>query len=329
MKELECAEDYTGGGMSGSSSNEDAKDVMASIRRVIVDEVRDNPMARPQSSHQSSHQSSKPSGAKRLVLGPALRVPSDSQFIPSSTSDTSPSNVVAGSDIRQEDSDAKMDAGHNPTGGAGQKMSSDRPVSASELAQEKTSKKRRELVRARRKEPDPVTETPANVPRQAPVRMPQPAPVSKAAGPVKPLPQKTAPKAAAPARPKPASASSGRREDPSKLETKIAALETLVARSKGQWEPDRPEQDAYAATQDAPMTWDSSDAEPARSADPAPHSPPAEQPSTEMDEAKFRQFVVEIVREELKVQLDIRLNRLVRNIVGREVKRALDKDDAS
>jgi hypothetical protein len=42
-----------------------------------------------------------------------------------------------------------------------------------------------------------------------------------------------------------------------------------------------------------------------------------------------RQFVVEIVREELKVQLDIRLNRLVRNIVGREVKRALDKDDAS
>ena len=54
MKELECAEDYTGEGMSGSSSNEDAKDVMASIRRVIVDEVRDNPMARPQSSHQSS-----------------------------------------------------------------------------------------------------------------------------------------------------------------------------------------------------------------------------------------------------------------------------------
>ncbi len=53
MKELECAEDYTGEGMSGSSSNEDAKDVMASIRRVIVDEVRDNPMARPQSSHQS------------------------------------------------------------------------------------------------------------------------------------------------------------------------------------------------------------------------------------------------------------------------------------
>ena len=103
MKELECAEDYTGEGMSGSSSNEDAKDVMASIRRVIVDEVRDNPMARPQSSHQSS----KPSGAKRLVLGPALRVPSDSQFIPSSPSDTSPSNVVAGSDIRQEDSDAK------------------------------------------------------------------------------------------------------------------------------------------------------------------------------------------------------------------------------
>ena len=92
MKELECVQEFTGEGMSGSSSNEDAKDVLASIRRVIVDEVRDNPMARPQSSTQSS----KPSGAKRLVLGPALRVPSESQFIPGSASDAPSSNVVVG-----------------------------------------------------------------------------------------------------------------------------------------------------------------------------------------------------------------------------------------
>jgi hypothetical protein len=161
------------------------------------------------------------------------------------------------------------------------------------------------------------------------VKARQQAPVSKTAVPVKAPPQKPVPKATAPAGPKSASVGSARRKDASKLETKIAALETLVARSKGQWEPDRPEQDAYAATQDAPMTWDSSDAAPTPSASSTPRSAPIEQSKTEMDEAKFRQFVVEIVREELKVQLDIRLNRLVRNIVGREVKRALDKDDAS
>ena len=329
MKELECVQEFTGEGMSGSSSNEDAKDVLASIRRVIVDEVRDNPMARPQNSNRNSNQSSKPSGAKRLVLGPALRVPSESQFIPGSASDTPSSNVVVGSDGHQDDAHADMDAAPNPTKSGVQNMSSTSPAPEAEHAQEQTFKKRRELVRARRKEPAPVAEAPVHASRQEPVKTRQQAPVSKTALPVKAPPQKPVPKAAAPAGPKSASVGSARRKDASKLETKIAALETLVARSKGQWEPDRPEQDAYAATQDAPMTWDSSDAAPTPSASSTSRSAPIEQSKTEMDEAKFRQFVVEIVREELKVQLDIRLNRLVRNIVGREVKRALDKDDAS
>ena len=329
MKELECVQEFTGEGMSGSSSNEDAKDVLASIRRVIVDEVRDNPMARPQNSNRNSNQSSKPSGAKRLVLGPALRVPSESQFIPGTASDTPSSNVVVGSDGHQNDAHADMDAAPNPTKSGVQNMSSTSPAPEAEQAQEQRSKKRRELVRARRKEPAPVAEAPVRASRQEPVKTRQQAPVSKTAVPVKAPPQKPVPTAAAPAGPKSASVGSARRKDASKLETKIAALETLVARSKGQWEPDRPEQDAYAATQDAPMTWDSSDAAPTPSASSTSRSAPIEQSKTEMDEAKFRQFVVEIVREELKVQLDIRLNRLVRNIVGREVKRALDKDDAS
>ena len=222
-----------------------------------------------------------------------------------------------------------MDAAPNPTKSGVQNMSSTSPAPEAEQAQEQRSKKRRELVRARRKEPAPVGEAPVHASRQEPVKTRQQAPVSKTAVPVKAPPQKPVPKAAAPAGPKSASVGSARRKDASKLETKIAALETLVARSKGQWEPDRPEQDAYAATQDAPMTWDSSDAAPTPSASSTSRSAPIEQSKTEMDEAKFRQFVVEIVREELKVQLDIRLNRLVRNIVGREVKRALDKDDAS
>ena len=68
MKELKCVQKFTGEGMSGSSSNEDAKDVLASIRRVIVDEVRDNPMARPQSSTQSS----KPKWRKKIGAGSGL-----------------------------------------------------------------------------------------------------------------------------------------------------------------------------------------------------------------------------------------------------------------
>ena len=45
---------------------------MASVRRVIVDEVRDNSLARGSIANTS--------GAKRLVLGPALRVPSENQY---------------------------------------------------------------------------------------------------------------------------------------------------------------------------------------------------------------------------------------------------------
>ena len=180
MKELECVQEFTGEGMSGSSSNEDAKDVLASIRRVIVDEVRDNPMARPQSSTQSS----KPSGAKRLVLGPALRVPSESQFIPGSASDATSSNVVVGSDGHQDDAHADMDAAPNPTKSGVQNMSSTSPAPEAEQAQVQRSKKRRELVRARRKEPAPVAEAPVHTSRQEPVKTRQQAPVSTTAVPV-------------------------------------------------------------------------------------------------------------------------------------------------
>ena len=189
MKELECVQEFTGEGMSGSSSNEDAKDVLASIRRVIVDEVRDNPMARPQSSTQSSNQSAKPSGAKRLVLGPALRVPSESQFIPGSASDTPSSNVAVGSDGHQDDAHADMGAAPNPTKSGVQNMSSTSPAPEVEQAQEQRSKKRRELVRARRKEPAPVAEAPVHASRQEPVKTRQQAPVSKTAVPVKAPPQ--------------------------------------------------------------------------------------------------------------------------------------------
>ena len=281
---------------------------MASIRRVIVDEVRDNPLARGPIADTS--------GAKRLVLGPALRVPGDNQYATQAvtetvteaagamTSNLRPSEGGPRTGNHQDDPATTVDTSPEASGDDIYNMPVDNADAQDEPAPDNTSKKRRELVRGRRKEAPADAELSLQVPPQAPV--------SKVSPPVPPARYP---------------AVSERREGASNLEVKIAALETLVARSKGQWEPDRPEQDAYAAGPDTPMTWDSSNAEPATPISAERQSPPTEQPKAEMDEAKFRQFVVEIVREELKVQLDIRLTRLVRNIVGREVKRALDKDD--
>ena len=286
---------------------------MASIRRVIVDEVRDNPLARGPIADTS--------GAKRLVLGPALRVPGDNQYATQAvteavteaasamTSNLRPSEGGPRTGNHQDDPATTVDTSPEASGDDIYNMPVDNADAQDEPAPDNTSKKRRELVRGRRKEAPAVAEPSPQAPPQAPV--------SEVSPPVLPAPTARSP------------AVSERREGASNLEVKIAALETLVARSKGQWEPDRPEQDAYAAGPDTPMTWDSSNAEPATPISAERQSPPTEQPKAEMDEAKFRQFVVEIVREELKVQLDIRLTRLVRNIVGREVKRALDKDDIS
>ena len=286
---------------------------MASIRRVIVDEVRDNPLARGPIADTS--------GAKRLVLGPALRVPGDNQYATQAvteavteaasamTSNLRPSEGGPGTGNHQDDPATTVDTSPEASGDDIYNMPVDNADAQDEPSPDNTSKKRRELVRGRRKEAPAVAEPSPQAPPQAPV--------SEVSPPVLPAPTKRSP------------AVSERREGASNLEVKIAALETLVARSKGQWEPDRPEQDAYAAGPDTPMTWDSSNAEPATPISAERQSPPTEQPKAEVDEAKFRQFVVEIVREELKVQLDIRLTRLVRNIVGREVKRALDKDDIS
>ena len=283
---------------------------MASIRRVIVDEVRDNPLARGPIADTS--------GAKRLVLGPALRVPGDNQYATQAvteaasamTSNLRPSEGGPRTGNHQDDPATTVDTSPEASGDDIYNMPVDNADAQDEPAPDNTSKKRRELVRGRRKEAPAVAEPSPQAP-------PPQAPVSEVSPPVLPAPTTRSP------------AVSERREGASNLEVKIAALETLVARSKGQWEPDRPEQDAYAAGPDTPMTWDSSNAEPATPISAERQSPPTEQPKAEMDEAKFRQFVVEIVREELKVQLDIRLTRLVRNIVGREVKRALDKDDIS
>ena len=148
--------------MSGSSSKVDTKDVMASIRRVIVDEVRDNPLARGPIADTS--------GAKRLVLGPALRVPGDTQYATQAvteavteaasamTSNLRPSEGGPRTGNQQDDPATTVDTSPEASGDDIYNMPVDNADAQDEPAPDNTSKKRRELVRGRRKEAPAVAE---------------------------------------------------------------------------------------------------------------------------------------------------------------------------
>lgn len=361
-----------GEGMSGSSSKSETGDVLASIRRVIAEEVRDNPMARAPTTNSS--------GGERLVLGPALRVPAsdDGDETEASPVVAEPRSTGRRYDRIKRSSQTAESAFHqeqdNYRSGPGEaweeeKTSAVGPCSEGSPAPDReddtaetpiTEQRAQEETTLNdnlssgsapdRQSPDdfgsggPLGQAGAEMTNggakdqqqtilpESPVvlglqteRQP---PASRAAVPKTHVPE--ARSAAAPKAQSRAPKLAALRKDPSELEAKIAALETLVARSKGQWEPDRTGQDGNAAHPDAPMTWEPS--EEVQAIDPRGPArgppPPVSRQNGDVDEAKFRQFVVDIVREEIKGQLDIRMNRLVRNIVSREIKRALDKDGA-
>lgn len=117
------------------------------------------------------------------------------------------------------------------------------------------------------------------------------------------------------------------------LMAKIAALETAIAKTAGQWEPDGVSRDAYAGTQASGMAW------PERSelagtgvavdgAEEAGDLPHAELDDDQiMDEDTLRELVAEIVRAELQGALGERITRNVRKMVRREIHRALAARD--
>ncbi|WP_298972349.1 hypothetical protein [uncultured Roseobacter sp.] len=124
------------------------------------------------------------------------------------------------------------------------------------------------------------------------------------------------------------------------LTAKIAALETAIAKTSDQWEPDGAGRDAYAGTQSKTMTWQDSvdlDAkgtplppetgESDKTADAA--KPLSDVPVEEqlLDEDALRDLVAEIVRSELQGALGERITRNVRKLVRREIHRALAAQD--
>jgi hypothetical protein len=101
------------------------------------------------------------------------------------------------------------------------------------------------------------------------------------------------------------------------LSEKIAALETAIANSPEQWEPDDAGTDAYAGTRLPAMEWPDPESDKA-----APAAPAAT--SIAIDEDTLRTMVSSLVRAELKGPLGDRLSRNIRALVRREIERALE-----
>ena len=146
--------------------------------------------------------------------------------------------------------------------------------------------------------------------------------------------------------------SAAQRPDYSELTAKIAALETAIARTKDQWEPDGEGRDAYAGTRAPAMMWRDNielDArgKPLDSGQPGSNDYTVSKSESEatgeieveeevIDENMLRDLVSEIVRSELagdvvanavraELQGDLgaRITRNIRKLVRREIRLAL------
>ncbi|MEP2427094.1 hypothetical protein [Roseobacter sp.] len=102
----------------------------------------------------------------------------------------------------------------------------------------------------------------------------------------------------------------------------IEALETEIAQTADQWEPDGVGRDDYAGTTPPGMDWPVG---PDLDATGTPLTPP-EEPEDDgyfLDEAALREMVVEIIREELRGTLGTRITTDLRKVVRHEIKRVL------
>ena len=132
---------------------------------------------------------------------------------------------------------------------------------------------------------------------------------------------------------------SEKRQDFFALSAKIAALETAIAKTADQWEPDGDARDAYAGTRAPSMTWQADVDLDAKGKPLQKHvlaEPEQTQPETVqtqsleealdeqiIDEDMLRELVADIVRSELQGDLGERITRNVRKLVRREIHRAL------
>ncbi|MDW3222500.1 MAG: hypothetical protein R8G34_06350 [Paracoccaceae bacterium] len=120
----------------------------------------------------------------------------------------------------------------------------------------------------------------------------------------------------------------------SELTAKIAALETTIARTADQWEPDGMSRDAYSGTQPKAMSWQDSvelDAKGTPLAEESPAQPADTSGHAEIqhvvDQTVLRDLVAEMVRSELQGALGERITQNLRKLVRREIQRALASRD--
>ena len=118
------------------------------------------------------------------------------------------------------------------------------------------------------------------------------------------------------------------------LKAKITALETAIAKTVDQWEPDGTSNDPYAGTQPLSMVWPEDDTEGTelpldqivRGAATRNAVTDAVQTAVSgqaLDEKALRGIVADIVKSELQGELGDRITRNVRKLVRREIHRAL------
>lgn len=127
------------------------------------------------------------------------------------------------------------------------------------------------------------------------------------------------------------------------LSDKIAALETAIAKTADQWEPDGDGRDAYAGTRGPTMSW-RDDVELDGTGSPLSLSAGLKPVATVvvadgrddesleagehiLDEESLRILVADIVRSELQGEMGERITRNVRKLVRREILRALAARD--
>lgn len=118
------------------------------------------------------------------------------------------------------------------------------------------------------------------------------------------------------------------------LTAKIAALETAIAKTADQWEPDGTSRDAYSGTRSQAMSWQETielDAKGKPLTDPADaadaQSGETRLPKDLLDEEMLRNLVGDVVRAELQGALGERITRNMRKLVRREIHRALAARD--
>ncbi|ABG31364.1 hypothetical protein CEP88_18505 [Roseobacter denitrificans] len=170
----------------------------------------------------------------------------------------------------------------------------------------------------------PTTKQSVSTPHVEPVRTPAPEPVKQDGSKADVLVLTSPIKQPAASRP----------TDVSDLKTKITELETAIAKTVDQWEPDGSSNDPYAGKQPLSMAWPEDDADDTATAlqhlvrGPATGKALTDAVQTAvsgqvLDEKALRSMVADIVKSELQGELGDRITRNVRKLVRREIHRAL------